>query len=860
MRQQTYTEVSGSLNVERQAEYRISRGAEVHIMRILRDMYNDPMKAVLREFMANGLDAHRMSGCEKPIEVTLPGSLEQNLIFRDYGPGLSDEDFERYILGYGETGKEKMDDRGQIGGFGIGCKSFFAISSSAIFTSYHGGMETVWVCQPDETDRGVAKLISKEATDEPSGLKVEIPVSLVSSDNARNKLKEVIRYFTHPVVVDGELWEVDSLNGVAELVIDETTELHGHPLRVRVFSDMKASYISASTTTVVINGIAYPLSTDFLLSSHTKLQSTVREVVTKGRLVIDFVDGFMELAPNRETFIENQVTGKICSDIMEVLARVFDDVRKNRLRETEDGIQALKEVYNLYAIGLYPEARDLFGYSHVALKNSHEFELTYGKDHTKATPFELLALPASRLSKLDGYVCGRHQSRSTQQLCKTTDIIPCRAFDTDSAKGIWDMDYENGYSRLLGLHTHYRTRGVYAYQGSEYDLRSKETLEGGLMYAGEGVLLPVSWMSGDEKDIKRHVRIYMKWSDSTDPFLLLSTKKEAMALVAEFPHILRIGIDMKQAGAEAIKKEEVERKEARRVAAERRKERLKTKGEDDQVVSKPSTDWYSYILKFKNSGMYYGSNGDYWEKGAAELPTKNFLYVVLDKFLVVDPVSRRCNHRYSLYDLSKVMKIVDLFYDKGTYLPHVYGVKWADKEKLENMDNAVELTSLITGIFQDLEGSTLRKFNLLRDGLVLTEMVTGGYVDDRIVTHYMRFAYDILRTGKYPEYKKALGPEHPLRRTLDWMDKAIKGPSREKLLKLSTEVARQVRVFLQDTEYSYKVCTEIVENLTKDRNEFIERCPLLEIYIAEKAYGTEQNFNKTDIDQVLAYVVSQGRK
>ena len=69
------------------------------LVRILSDnLYSDKIGSIIREIGSNCLDAHKLNNNEsKPFEITVPDynvfdKSKSNLIFRDFGPGLSKED------------------------------------------------------------------------------------------------------------------------------------------------------------------------------------------------------------------------------------------------------------------------------------------------------------------------------------------------------------------------------------------------------------------------------------------------------------------------------------------------------------------------------------------------------------------------------------------------------------------------------------------------------------------------------------------------------------------------------------------------------------------------------------------------
>lgn len=143
---------------------------------ILSTLYQNPERSVLREYVANGIDAHRISGYDGPVEVTLPGPARPALVIRDHGDGLSREDMQKVYFSYVRS--TKRDDDTQIGALGLGAKSAFALTKSWTVTNVHAGLKYVVASVND--DYGAPQqtvLVNGVPTDEHSGITVTIPIS-----------------------------------------------------------------------------------------------------------------------------------------------------------------------------------------------------------------------------------------------------------------------------------------------------------------------------------------------------------------------------------------------------------------------------------------------------------------------------------------------------------------------------------------------------------------------------------------------------------------------------------------------------------------------------------------------------------
>lgn len=104
----------------------ITAGATSHVLNTLSTLYTNPPYAVLREFIANGIDAHKDAGYDGPVEVELPTLDAPHIIIRDHGNGMDRDTLVNTYYNYGES--TKRGDTTRIGAFGLGSKSAFALS------------------------------------------------------------------------------------------------------------------------------------------------------------------------------------------------------------------------------------------------------------------------------------------------------------------------------------------------------------------------------------------------------------------------------------------------------------------------------------------------------------------------------------------------------------------------------------------------------------------------------------------------------------------------------------------------------------------------------------------------------------
>lgn len=152
------------------------------IMDMLAKIYIVPLRAAVREYVSNAVDANRKSGQTRPVTVQLPNDKDPLLVVRDYGNGLDTFDLATIYANFGVS--DKKDNNALIGEFGIGSKSGLAISDRIDIRSWKNGARNHFVLQ--RTPDGImAQVLESDVpdTDTPSGTEIKINVHKNYSNN-----------------------------------------------------------------------------------------------------------------------------------------------------------------------------------------------------------------------------------------------------------------------------------------------------------------------------------------------------------------------------------------------------------------------------------------------------------------------------------------------------------------------------------------------------------------------------------------------------------------------------------------------------------------------------------------------------
>lgn len=165
------------------ASQKFSMSMDAHMMDILSGLYSDIPWAIVREYWSNAEDGHDaliVTGKKprKPIQIHVPNNIEPWFAVRDYGIGMDhDTVFQIYTQYCNST---KNTSNVQKGGFGLGAKVAFCYPDGAdqwTIDSWYEGVHRGYVAAKDSHGMPTLQLMAEVPSDEPSGIRVKIPVA-----------------------------------------------------------------------------------------------------------------------------------------------------------------------------------------------------------------------------------------------------------------------------------------------------------------------------------------------------------------------------------------------------------------------------------------------------------------------------------------------------------------------------------------------------------------------------------------------------------------------------------------------------------------------------------------------------------
>lgn len=326
-------------------------GSIVHLQSLLSNLYNDPIRAVVRELSINAIDSNVEANSDKPIEVTLPSALYPTFVVKDSGTGMSLDTLRMVYTNYGASTKRNSNDF--VGMLGVGSKSPLAVADNFTIDTVHNGVRIIAVVRKDKAGAAEMVIIDSETTGAPNGTKLSVPASNMTAwATAANS---TFKFFdADSVLVDGQAPE--ELGGI------QLSE------KIRLLPTGGMSYYNRNDY-VVMGGVAY--------SAAKSLSSPQSE----GMSVAYTADiGEFTFTPSREELMDsenNRVRLEAAQKEIKTAVAYFLDHSEEFFDSPEDALRAYTGCGGLAYRGLLTWHGEKLS-PHIRLGNSSwEWDLRY---------------------------------------------------------------------------------------------------------------------------------------------------------------------------------------------------------------------------------------------------------------------------------------------------------------------------------------------------------------------------------------------------------------------------------------------------------------------------------------------------
>lgn len=245
-------------------------------------LYSDKIMAVIRELSCNAYDSHIAANNPEPFELHLPTKLEPWFEIKDYGTGLSPEDWEKIYTTYGES--TKTTSNAFIGQLGLGSKSPFAYTDAFTGSTRFNGTEYIYSMFKDDDGMPSFAEMGSNKTDEKNGITIKFPVK--QEDLYKFELKA------------NEFFKFNEINPKSNIKL-EKAELKKQKEKWALINGY-----NEIDSVVRMGHIVYPLNFSLLPNITAKLPN----------LIYNFDIGDLEVAASRESLQYSKKTIKILED------------------------------------------------------------------------------------------------------------------------------------------------------------------------------------------------------------------------------------------------------------------------------------------------------------------------------------------------------------------------------------------------------------------------------------------------------------------------------------------------------------------------------------------------------------------
>jgi hypothetical protein len=305
------------------------------VLNHLIDLYSDPIGSVVREVTSNCIDAHRERNLKASGSIPLEDEdnvsnwetrntvevsytpqnsilgVGANISFKDWGVGLSRERVKNIYTKLGKSTKRDAND--QIGGFGIGCKSPFAYTTTFyIITVYNKNRYCYMLSRNNSVP--TMDLVYQEAIDELNSTEVIVPLKREEDKSDFIKaINDQLPFFENVIYKDFDgLKEVNVLEEGDQYVITEYKNTGG-------------------SLRALVGNVIYPLNLKLLYNGYNDYSYNYSW--TRCGVLIKFDIGELALSPSRENIIYDESMVTLITDrIHSVRQKCLQDYQK----ETKD--------------------------------------------------------------------------------------------------------------------------------------------------------------------------------------------------------------------------------------------------------------------------------------------------------------------------------------------------------------------------------------------------------------------------------------------------------------------------------------------------------------------------------------------
>lgn len=336
---QDSSKISGNMGVEEVVEMGISKDALPYLAYAFSSIYNDPELAIIREYIANAIDATRDNGGK--IEVIAPTVESPVFVVRDWGKGMSRDTVKKVYSQYFESTKNTSSN--EIGGWGIGAMCAMATTNQFFVTTTKDDVTVkAQIVRPDYGLPDLNILSTVQGSGKPDGTVVSIPVSDV--ERFREKLAKFM-FFENKKDIDFVNFpkaptfssDQNTLNAIEFEKVISIPKNDG-PTNVEIIRSTAVYRIQRNFNVpegfyIVMGGIYYSVPTEDIASNVDPEYRTAIDFMGNMVTIFDAPIDSVSLSPNREGV---QFTSKTQNFIQDAVKYCYTELVETSQKSISD--------------------------------------------------------------------------------------------------------------------------------------------------------------------------------------------------------------------------------------------------------------------------------------------------------------------------------------------------------------------------------------------------------------------------------------------------------------------------------------------------------------------------------------------
>lgn len=285
-------------------------------------IYKNKIKAVIREYSTNAVDEHKKYSIDKPFEVHLPTTKEPFFYVQDYANGLDNQEIEDI---YCVLFKSTKDNSNLFNGcLGIGAFSAYSYNTKSFTVeSVKNGIKYIYNCFIGRSGCPEYTKLYEGSSNEPSGLKVQIPVDIKDIDEFVENAESVYQWFVVPPKFIGKQLELPEL-------FVERNENYG------LLKNIRGCY-------AIMSNVAYPIEAHFKLNAHN-------EIIKRSAIALFFDNGDISFTPSRESVEYTDRTINAINNKFELIIKEIKESIEAKVANSASEFEAVTKYNHLYEV------------------------------------------------------------------------------------------------------------------------------------------------------------------------------------------------------------------------------------------------------------------------------------------------------------------------------------------------------------------------------------------------------------------------------------------------------------------------------------------------------------------------------